>query len=581
MPQLTDIDLGGYPTGRALRDAAAKLLAKLIPWARIKVRDSKHEENAVIIEPTAPPPGAANSQQSAAPPPAVFPFDAATALKHQEAWAKHLGVPVEFTNGVGMKFRLIPPGEFQMGLGPEFTDEELKRLAGEKNDLLQTRLGNARPAHSVRITRPFYMQVDEVSTGRYRDIVGQLRPEMSQDPNKPLADYVAFPDAITFCNQLSEREGKRPAYRIEAEKIAPLDDADGYRLPTEAQWEYACRAGTNTLWYFGNEGSANSVEFRKQCAAVNPFGLIGLYGGADEWCWDGTQPHSAYSAALLKQRDDPREDIGPHRIKRGGSSYDSSGADRRAINSFRRGSSPATGTDLAAIKWSGVGRVVLPIALPAQTAPRPGNAPPTATTSAGSATTTSDSLDRQVAQRLLDLKLPVRLIVVGKVTPLKPGSPLPAEPFVLIGIDAGAKTSVPRAELVKLLGDFRQLASVENTFMPTQDCDLWAEVFAAIPSIKAVNAASCEELSDVGAGHLARLPKLEYVNIGSSLKITGVGLAAFAQCKTLTTIELNQAALEAGKFTLADIQKLQNALPRTRVVFGGVKPIPGLVKPGQ
>ncbi len=192
---------------------------------------------------------------------------------------------------------------------------------------------------------------------------------------------------------------------------------------------------------------------------------------------------------------------------------------------------------------------------------------------------TSSSLDRQVAQRLLDLKLPVKLIIADKKSFVKPGSSLPVEPFVIEGIDSGAWAAVARAELVKLLGEFRQLTSVENTFLPMKDCDLWAETFAAMPSIKAVVAARCDELTDVGAAHLARLPKLEYLNIGSSVKLTATGLAAFESCKTLTTIELCPEAVTAGSYTLADIQKLQNALPKTRIVFGGVKPIPGLVKP--
>ena len=88
-------------------------------------------------------------------------------------------------------------------------------------------------------------------------------------------------------------------------------------------------------------------------------------------------------------------------------------------------------------------------------------------------------------------------------------------------------------------------------------------------------------MTDVGAGHLARLPKLEYLNIGSSLKITRTGLASFEQCKSLTTIELSEQAVADGKYTLADIQKLLDALPRTRIVFGGVKPIPGLKPAGR
>ena len=68
----------------------------------------------------------ANGNSSGAPPPAVAPFDAQKAKEHQEAWAKHLGVPVELTNSIGMKLVLIPPGEFTMGSPKELIEEELK-----------------------------------------------------------------------------------------------------------------------------------------------------------------------------------------------------------------------------------------------------------------------------------------------------------------------------------------------------------------------------------------------------------------------------------------------------------------------
>ena len=162
--------------------------------------------------------------------------------------------------------------------------------------------------------------------------------------------------------QQAERgEGKRPAYRIEGEQITPIDDADGYRLPTEAQWEFACRAGTNTLWYFGNDVGVDSKDFLKRCAAANPFGLVGLYGQSNEWCWDGSDG-KAYSAALLSRRDDPREDAGSVRIKRGGSSFATGGGDRTVINSFARGTVHGGPFDSEPLKYHGFGRVVLPIA---------------------------------------------------------------------------------------------------------------------------------------------------------------------------------------------------------------------------
>jgi serine/threonine protein kinase/formylglycine-generating enzyme required for sulfatase activity len=300
-----------------------------------------------------------------APPLAVFPFDAAAAKAHQEAWAKYLGVPVEMTNSVGMKFRLIPPGEFQMGLGSEFTDEELTRLTAPSRDNDLNRFRNARPAHRVRITQPFYMEVEEVTAGRYRDFVGALHPKMEQDPNQPLTRWVTWSDVITFCNSLSESEGKRPAYRIEGEQVTLIEDADGYRLPTEAQWEYACRAGTSTLWYFGNEASNETMKFRLQYAAPNPFGLTGLYGGSDEWCWDRAAG-TPYPAPTPEGRVDPWEDKGRDRIKRGGSTHNAGGGARFAINSFAR----ASASVLDQSQYTGFGRVVLPVAIPAGTTPQ-------------------------------------------------------------------------------------------------------------------------------------------------------------------------------------------------------------------
>ncbi len=310
------------------------------------------------------------------PPLAVFPFDTAAAKAHQEAWAKYLGVPVEFTNRVGMTFRLIPPGEFQMGLGPEYTDEELIRLTSPGAPSAHERLQKARPAHSVRITKPFYMEVDEVRVGHFLDVVGQLRPEMKTDPKVPLANHVAWSDAIVFCNKLSERDGKRPAYRIDGEHFTVIDDADGYRLPTEAEWEYACRAGTNTLWYFGDDLSKLPRPFREHCVTEpNPFGLKGLYGGGSEWCWDASDG-KPFSTSLLSQRDDPRNDTGNYgRMNRGGSSNSGGGADLKVINSFVRNVGRDVMYRAGSHTNSGFGRVILPISVASSQTPA---APPVA-----------------------------------------------------------------------------------------------------------------------------------------------------------------------------------------------------------
>lgn len=137
-------------------------------------------------------------------------------------------VPEEFTNSIGMKFKLIPAGEFQMGssMSPEKLAEVFPHTDPES-------FQDERPRHRVRITEPFYIGVTEVTQQQYAKIMG-MNPSQFESETRPV-EMVTWQQAVAFCEQLSEQED-RP-----------------YRLPTEAEWEYACRAGTQTLWYFGNE----------------------------------------------------------------------------------------------------------------------------------------------------------------------------------------------------------------------------------------------------------------------------------------------------------------------------------------
>ncbi len=105
-----------------------------------------------------------------APPPAIAPFDAEQAKAHQEAWAKYLGVPVEYTNSLGMKFRLIPPGEFLMGSTPEEIEAALQ-VAGE-DEGWQERIKSEAPQHKVILTQPVYVGVTEVTQSQYEQMMG-------------------------------------------------------------------------------------------------------------------------------------------------------------------------------------------------------------------------------------------------------------------------------------------------------------------------------------------------------------------------------------------------------------------------
>jgi formylglycine-generating enzyme len=203
------------------------------------------------------------------------------------------------TNSIGMTLIPIPAGRFMMGApGSEpspFEDED--------------------PQHRVRITRPFYLATTEVTQSQWTSIM-QTTPwhgqyYVKEGPDYP-ATFVSWDDAVGFCRELSRREGKR------------------YRLPTEAEWEYACRAGTETRYSFGDDASrlgefawykANTVDVGEEYPhrvgqkPANPFGLYDMHGNVFEWCSDW------YAADYYM--DSPSSDpegssTGSARISRGG-----------------------------------------------------------------------------------------------------------------------------------------------------------------------------------------------------------------------------------------------------------------------
>ncbi len=266
-----------------------------------------------------------------APLPAISPFDGTQAKEHQTSWAKHLGVPVEITNSIGMKLVLIPPGEFQMGSSQELIEEEL--MTTPKDDkLCLDRLSAEGPRHHVRITRPFYLGMYPVTQEEYQKVTGANPSEFSatgkgkdkvagQDTKRFPVELVSWQDADEFCWQLSEMaEEKSAAWR--------------YRLPSEAQWEYACRVGTTGRWsfsaardgkeagegllakyaWFGDNsgGRPHTVGGRR----ASPWGLYDIYGNVWQWCQDWR----AMDYYANSPTDDPAGPPGgSDRVQRGGS----------------------------------------------------------------------------------------------------------------------------------------------------------------------------------------------------------------------------------------------------------------------
>lgn len=244
-----------------------------------------------------------------APPPAIAPFNAEQARQHQEVWAKYLNIDVEYTNSIGMKFRLIPPGEFTMGSTAEEIEEALHLTVEDTH--WQECIESEAPQHRVILTQPVYLGVNEVTQAEYEKVMG-INPShfapsgegkeavTDLDTTSHPVETVSWNDAAEFCAKLSQQEELKPFTFRAGETIVALDGT-GYRLPTEAEWEYACRAGTTTKFWIGDKGEdllragwfKTNSGGRTHAAGelkANPYGLYDIHGNVWEWVEDCRVP---------------------------------------------------------------------------------------------------------------------------------------------------------------------------------------------------------------------------------------------------------------------------------------------------
>ena len=484
------------------------------------------------------------------PPLAVAPFNEKTAKQHQARWAKYLRVPVVQTNSIGMKLVLIPPGEFQMGSPKELIEEEL-RLHGD-DGWYKDHLPGEGPQHRVRITKPYWLGATDVTQEEYQRVMGSNPSKFQGDPKRPV-EQVSWDDAVEFCRRLSELPGEKAAKRQ-------------YGLPTEAQWEYACRAGTTTRWYSGdNEAGLSDVAWFNANAGgqthpvgqkrANAWGLYDMHGNVWEWCQDWYDKEY-YAKSPMDDPDGPPG--GVLRVLRGHSISDPAWTLRSAFRNFE-----ATG-----YRCDSVGFRVSLVPVDNPRKPQPA--------------AQAGDLDRHVAEEMLGCGATVRVVTrsawkslrsekdldrrlgnIWAVPSLSDANLLPKEPFCLVSIE---RQMLPTTELVD---NWRSLQG--NLYLRLRQLnrnDPAGRALVHVPSLIALDLfeSGCSDddfaclsdlwqlewlgvqrtgISDRSLRIIADFHRLSFLNV-SDTRVTDAGLESLKSLKSLETLRMSGNGLDGS-----------------------------------